>query len=80
MGIGIRWNYGLPTFITLLYTVGGIDVHGIACVAYLHMLFITQKDLLAILISQSDIRESSIESSVYKAVQENDETMKAIQE
>ena len=39
-----------------------------------------QKDLLAILISQSDIRESSIEASVYKAVQENDHTMKAIQE
>ena len=43
-------------------------------------LSLPQKDLLAILISQSDIRESSIESSVYKAVKENDHVMKAIQE
>ena len=32
------------------------------------------------LIAQSDIRESSVESSVYKAVEGNDQDMKAIQE
>ena len=44
------------------------------------MLFFSQKDLIAMLISQTNVRQSDLSSSVLKALNGNEEQFKAVVE